>query len=172
VNKTRKVTLLLSKQKIIALGIMLLVTLSVQADSLLPEIPKAKRKYSEKTLCVEPVEEMRKNHMDYIMHQRDDTMRQGIRTSKHSLKECIDCHNAPADDGKVASIESEEHFCSSCHTYAGVSIDCFSCHNDKPANTQYRHGLSSDKMPHHKFSDDSVTADMLEKLAAAKEPQQ
>ena len=164
--------MLLSKQKLIATCTALLITLSVQAEGLLPDVPKAKRKYSEKTLCVEPKDDMRRNHMNYIMHQRDDTLRKGIRTSKHSLKECIDCHNAPADDGKVASIETKEHFCKSCHTYAAVSIDCFDCHNDKPANTQYRHSLSSEKMPHHKFSSKSVTPETLEQLAATKERQQ
>ena len=164
--------MLLSKQKLIAIGTALLISLSAQADGLLPDVPKAKRKYSEKTLCVEPKEDMRKNHMNYILHQRDDTLRSGIRTSKHSLKECIDCHNAPANDNKVASVETKEHFCSSCHTYAAVSIDCFDCHNDKPANTEYRHSLSSKNMPHHEFSAQSVTPETLEQLAATKEPQQ
>jgi len=165
--------LLLLRQRLIALATTLLVSFSVQAEGLLPDIPKATRKYSEKTQCVEPKEEMRINHMNYIMHQRDETSRKGIRTSKHSLKECIDCHNAPSkEDGKVASVQTEEHFCSACHTYAAVSIDCFSCHNDKPANTQYRHSLSGKEMIHHKFSAQSITPETLEQLAATKERQQ
>ena len=32
------------------------------------------------------------NHMDMLKHQRDLTMHEGIRTTKHSLKECIECH--------------------------------------------------------------------------------
>jgi len=159
--------LLLSKQKLIVVAAALLLSLSVQAGSLLPDIPKAKRKYSEKTLCVKAKGDMRNNHMRYIMHQRDETLRKGIRTTQFSLKECIDCHNAPAEDGKVASAETSEHFCSSCHTYAAVSIDCFSCHNDKPANTQYRHSLSGKKMPPHgKFADKDVDAETLKRLAA------
>lgn len=74
--------------------------------------------------CVEPTEDMRRNHMNYILHQRDETMHRGIRTSKHSLKECINCHADP----KTNSVLGPEGFCESCHTYAAVSMDCFSCH--------------------------------------------
>jgi len=81
--------------------------------------------------------------MNYIKHQRDDTMRSGIRSTKHSLKECIGCHNAPADDNKVASVETKQHFCNACHSYAAVKIDCFDCHNDKPPNAEYRHETSN-----------------------------
>ena len=42
--------------------------------------------------CVEPTAEMRKYHMDYMLHQRDETMYDGIRTKQHSLKACINCH--------------------------------------------------------------------------------
>lgn len=153
--------MLLSKQKLFALGVALLLPLSAQADSLLPDIPKAKRKYSETTLCVEPKDEMRKNHMNYIMHQRDETLRKGVRTTQHSLKECIGCHNAPADDGKVASVETSEHFCSSCHSYTAVNVDCFSCHNDKPDNTEYRHSSSN-----------NVNTETLDRLAARGESEQ
>jgi len=77
--------------------------------------------------CVEPTEDMRRYHMKYILHQRDKTMHQGIRTSKHSFKNCVDCHADPATN----SVLGQEGFCSSCHEYASVKIDCFSCHTDK-----------------------------------------
>ena len=160
-------------RKIFASGVAIVLPLAVYAESLLPAIPKAKKNYDDQTLCVEPVDEMRKNHMQYIMHQRDDTMRRGIRTSKHSLKECIDCHNAPAEDGKVASIETDEHFCAACHNYAAVKIDCFTCHSDKPVNTQYRHALSGKDQPHHKnFAQQEINAGTLELLTANRERQQ
>lgn len=133
----------------IALAAALVLPVMAQAESLLPELPKAKKKYNEETLCVEPIADMRKDHMSMILHQRDKTLRQGVRTRQHSLKECIDCHNAPADDGKVARAEENEHFCNTCHTYAAVKIDCFSCHSDKPENTQYRHKLSAADIPLH-----------------------
>ncbi|GAB4507021.1 MAG: hypothetical protein Tsb0026_00740 [Sulfuricaulis sp.] len=77
--------------------------------------------------CVEPTEDMRRNHMKYILHQRDKTMHQGIRTTQHSLKNCVDCHADPATN----SVLGQDGFCSSCHQYASVKIDCFSCHTDK-----------------------------------------
>src|SRR3989344_8540442 len=75
--------------------------------------------------CVEDTEYMRRNHMKVILHQRDETMYQGIRTQKHSLKNCIDCHADP----KTNSVLGKDGFCESCHRYAAVQIDCFSCHN-------------------------------------------
>lgn len=77
--------------------------------------------------CVEPTADMRRNHMKYILHQRDRTMHQGIRTSRHSLKNCVNCHADP----KTESVLGPEGFCASCHAYASVKIDCFSCHTDK-----------------------------------------
>jgi len=75
--------------------------------------------------CVEPTEEMRRNHMEKILHQRDRTMHDGVRTTKHSLKNCIDCHADP----KTNSVLGKDGFCESCHRYVSVSIDCFSCHS-------------------------------------------
>jgi predicted CXXCH cytochrome family protein len=74
---------------------------------------------------------MRRNHMDLLKHQRDDTLRGGVRiTAKHSLKACIDCH-ASQTTGSVAA--SQTNFCVSCHSYAAVKIDCFECHATQPA---------------------------------------
>ena len=97
-----------------------------------PEPPKAVRQFSETQACVEPIADMRKYHMEYILHQRDKTVHEGIRTRKHSFEECINCHVAPREDGSYPQIGSSDHFCSSCHTYAAVKIDCFQCHNDNP----------------------------------------
>jgi len=77
--------------------------------------------------CVEDTEYMRRNHMETILHQRDETVHEGIRTKKHSLKNCINCHADP----KTNSVLGENGFCESCHEYASVSIDCFSCHSNK-----------------------------------------
>jgi hypothetical protein len=164
---------LLSFQKIISIGVALLLPLAVYADSLLPKLPKAKKNYNDQTLCVESVDEMRSNHMNHILHQRNETLREGDRTGQHSLKECIECHNAPADDGKVASAETSEHFCSSCHTYTAVSIDCFSCHSDKPENTQYRHSLSEMKMPQQQlFAAQQLNTETVQTLTDKGEGQQ
>jgi hypothetical protein len=75
--------------------------------------------------CVEPVEVMRRDHMKLILHQRDMTMHQGIRTSKYSLKNCVDCHA----DAKTGSVLGKDGFCESCHRYSAVKLDCFECHS-------------------------------------------
>jgi len=74
--------------------------------------------------CVAPTDEMRRNHMTMLLHQRDGTMRQGLREPRFSLKNCIDCHASR----KTGSVLGKDGFCSSCHLYASVSIDCFECH--------------------------------------------
>jgi hypothetical protein len=76
---------------------------------------------------VEPTDVMRRDHMKFIQHQRDETMHKGIRTSKHSLKNCVECHADP----KTGSVLGKDGFCATCHQYAAVTIDCFSCHTDK-----------------------------------------
>ena len=104
-------------------------------------IPKAQRRFSEQQACVEPIEEMRVNHMEYILDQRDETVHEGIRTRQYSLVECINCHVSDAPDAPRA--DSEKHFCNSCHTFASVSIDCFQCHADRPVKSNF-HSLSRD----------------------------
>jgi hypothetical protein len=60
---------------------------------------------------------------------------EGIRTRQYSLQECINCHVSDAED--APRVDNEEHFCSSCHTYAAVSIDCFQCHADRPVKSRF-----------------------------------
>ena len=79
--------------------------------------------------CVAPVEEMRRDHMKMLLHQRDRTMRQGVRAPRFSLKGCVDCHASQ----KTGSVLGKEGFCSSCHEYAAVKIDCFECHTPQRA---------------------------------------
>ena len=74
--------------------------------------------------CVAPTAEMRRDHMDMLLHQRDRTMRQGLREPRFSLKNCVDCHAAR----ETGSVLGKEGFCSSCHEYAAVKMDCFECH--------------------------------------------
>jgi len=77
--------------------------------------------------CVEPTDVIRREHSYFLLHQRDSTLREGVRSKKHSLKNCVNCHADPKTD----SVLGKEGFCSSCHSYAAVNIDCFSCHTDK-----------------------------------------
>ena len=74
--------------------------------------------------CVAPVADMRRNHMQMLFHQRDRTLRQGVREPRFSLKGCVECH-AGRESGSVLG---KDGFCSSCHSYASVKIDCFECH--------------------------------------------
>ncbi len=82
--------------------------------------------------CVEPVEIMRKDHIKFLLHKRDETMREGIRTKKYSLKECVNCHANKDDEGKYIPVNAPGEFCSSCHTYTSIKLDCFECHATTP----------------------------------------
>jgi len=93
--------------------------------------------------CVEDTDFMRRNHMVLLKHHRDDTLRRGIRTTKHSLKGCVDCH-ASSKTGSVAS--SKEDFCMACHVYTGVKLDCWDCHATKPMKL-YRPAAASHSTP-------------------------
>ena len=81
--------------------------------------------------CVEPVEVMRRDHMKFLDHQRDATVIDGERGSKYSLVGCMDCHNPASESGEVIRHEDPRHFCTECHAYASVRIDCFQCHADR-----------------------------------------
>ncbi len=80
------------------------------------------------TQCVAPAEEMRRNHMEMLKHQRKLTLREGVRGSKVSLNGCIECH-ASKKTGSV--IGSDENFCQACHAFAAVKLDCWDCHQPK-----------------------------------------
>ena len=82
--------------------------------------------------CVEDIDFMRRNHMSLLEHQRDETMKEGIRGKPYSLKECISCHVVNGPDANPVTVSSPQHFCRSCHDYAAVSIDCFQCHASRP----------------------------------------
>jgi len=114
-----------------ALGLMLSFGVGPMAQAAgrvpLPSITEGKGKE-----CVQPEADMRRNHMKYILHQRDDTMHRGIRTEKYSLKECVECHAKQDKTGEFVPINAPGQFCQSCHRYASVSIDCFECHATKP----------------------------------------
>lgn len=79
--------------------------------------------------CVADPASMRRNHMDLLKHQRNDTVREGVRGARFSLNGCIQCH-VSRQTGSVA--RGETNFCVSCHAYAAVKIDCFECHTSKP----------------------------------------
>ena len=104
--------------------------------------------------CVEDPEWMRSHHFETVLNHRDETVLKGIRTTEHSLKNCIECHITPNAQGEYARYSnSEEHFCASCHEYAAVAIDCFQCHADRPESA-IRESIKNKKKgghanPHH-----------------------
>lgn len=79
--------------------------------------------------CVQDTDYMRRNHMVLLKHQRNDTMRKGIRTTQFSLKNCIDCHASTKNNSVIGT---NDNFCQGCHSYAAVKLDCFECHSSKP----------------------------------------
>ena len=103
---------------------LLLSTGDAVADVVTPEVPMGRG-----AQCVEPIEIMRRDHFEFIKHQRDQTVYHGIRGSKHSLAGCIDCHASKGTEGEFLPINAEGQFC---QTYAAVKIDCFTCHATVP----------------------------------------
>ncbi len=87
------------------------------------------------TQCVEPTDTMRRYHMDYLLHQRDETVHRGIRGTKYALKDCVECHATPDPRPEVRAL-TLYGFCKECHDYAAVSIDCFGCHTPVSASSE------------------------------------
>lgn len=97
--------------------------------------------------CVEPAPQMRASHMDLLQAWRDQAVRSGIRIYvatdgrqyEISLQNtCLRCHSG--GDPRAGSSQEggaqnatpsrwrEPQFCTTCHSYAGVTTDCWSCH--------------------------------------------
>ena len=96
------------------------------------KIAKAVKKFDTEEQMIAHKADMRKNHMDRLLHKRDQTMHEGIRTPKYSLKKCIDCHVPAPTENKTVTHKDSEHFCVTCHEYVSVQIDCFQCHASHP----------------------------------------
>jgi predicted CXXCH cytochrome family protein len=85
--------------------------------------------------CVAPTDVMRRDHMDLLDHQRDETVIDGVRSNPYSLVDCVNCHASHDDQGQAIRIDAEGQFCQACHAYAAVKIDCFTCHAALPEET-------------------------------------
>ena len=92
--------------------------------------------------CVEPVAVMRRDHMKYLLHQRDTTVLDGERAKKYSLVGCIDCHNPAKANEEIVRYEDPQHFCAGCHNYASVKLDCFECHADRGLSSSQQSNLT------------------------------
>ena len=99
-----------------------------------PGIPMPAIARAEGGKCVENTDFMRRNHMDLLKHQRDETMLEGVRGKPYSLKDCLDCHVVSGPDAVPVTALNPQHFCRSCHDYAAVNIDCFQCHASRPGD--------------------------------------
>jgi hypothetical protein len=115
----------LSRSLLAVSMLALLVATPLRASPTAPVVEPA----TPGTKCVADPAFMRRNHMTLLKHQRDDTVHAGVRSAPYSLKECVSCH-ASKTTGSVAAASTD--FCSSCHAYAAVKIDCFECHASKP----------------------------------------
>ena len=99
------------------------------SDAAGPKIPRGKG-----AACVADTDFMRRNHPELLNHQRDDTVRRGVRKGKFSLRECVACHAVPGPKKTPVKFSDPKHFCRVCHDYTAVRIDCFECHASRPGN--------------------------------------
>lgn len=76
--------------------------------------------------CIESKEYMREFHMQLLKDWRDSAVRDGVRTytardgKQYNISltdTCLKCHSNKAD------------FCDRCHNFAGITPNCYSCHN-------------------------------------------
>jgi len=123
-------------------------------------LPKPAHGKGEK--CVADTGWMRRYHMTALMHQRDETVHEGIQTKRFSLKGCIECHAVKGADGKPVTIASPKHFCRTCHDYAAVRIDCFDCHASRPETEGVATGEAAPE--HASRTDAAVLAQYLRSL--------
>ena len=109
---------------------LVLLTAMAQAQTAASRTPKPVIEAARAgTQCIADPATMRRDHPAMLEHQRDLTVRGGVRGAKASLKGCIDCHASPV----TASVaKTDTNFCVSCHVYTAVRIDCFECHAARP----------------------------------------
>ena len=121
--------------------------------------------------CVAPTAEIRRNHMDYLKHDRDKTVHLGVRTTQYSLADCVGCHAEKRDAGSYEPINSEGQFCAGCHNYVAVNITCFQCHRTTPetdgaAGTALQSDLKSLARLRSQTAPVSLGSDELKRLHA------
>ena len=114
---------------LVALGASL-ASAVLAAEAAASRVPKPSVVVSAPGKCVEDTAFMVRNHMELLKHHRERTVREGVRTTQHSLANCVNCHASPVT-GRVTG--TQDAFCESCHRYAAVKLDCFECHSDRAA---------------------------------------
>jgi hypothetical protein len=128
----------------VAIGLIwLLAAQSVRADDAKRYVKPGSRAAGT-AACVEPTDIMRRNHMELIKHQRDATVHSGIRSTRHSLAGCIDCHVSRDSDGHAVAVNADHQFCNACHAFAAVDVNCFGCHAAIPRGGPLSEAASGD----------------------------
>lgn len=121
-------------------GAIALLSMGAQSESAVTQGSRA----ATMDACVAPTAEMRRNHMDYLKHDRVQSVREGVRDTKNSLVGCVDCHASKDDSGNYKSIVAEGEFCQSCHSYVAVQPACFQCHRKTPHQGHAALGMNQD----------------------------
>ncbi|MCW2306289.1 hypothetical protein [Rhodobium gokarnense] len=117
---------------VVALAAMVVLVAAGATGARAGDVPVPEPAKGAGEACVADTAFMRRYHMQMLVHQRRDTVHEGIRTEQFSLKGCIECHQVKGEDGAAVKVSDSRHFCRSCHDYAAVSIDCFECHASVP----------------------------------------
>jgi len=156
-------------KRLLALGMVVLTTaaLAWAGSDAQPRASGAPKPVITKAVkgeqCVEETDTMRRDHMKLLDGHRDKAVLEGVRTKKHSLKECINCH-ASETTGSVAA--AKDDFCVSCHSYAAVKIDCFDCHSTKPQGSVAMHSLNAETAHYkHKLAAQAESKVSAEEMA-------
>jgi len=63
---------------------------------------------------------------------REQIVRHASGNPADRLTRCVACHVQKNAAGQAIPINGHGQFCSSCHVYAGVHVDCFACHAAVP----------------------------------------
>jgi len=92
-----------------AMALLAIPSMPVVAGVDLPKLEHAKG-----DKCVDEGGYIRRHHPELLKHHRDETMRKGIRTTKYSLKKCVECH-AGSKTGSVAGIAMPRNRASAPH---------------------------------------------------------
>jgi hypothetical protein len=120
------------KKWVVLLSAIVVLLLSTAVMSESSVVTKGSKAEGMDSCIIESTDMMRRNHMEYLKHDRVATVRDGVRDTKASLAECVDCHAAKDEHGESIPVNAEGQFCESCHHYTAVSVSCFQCHRTVP----------------------------------------
>lgn len=125
----------------LSLLMMALNMASLAHDNYYQGQSKAKTMIAEGKIFHQSIDLIRKMHPEFLLHKRDKTLREGVRSDEDSLKGCVHCHASENQNNELSQnpyhpINDPDQFCSICHQKVAVSIDCFACHRATPELTE------------------------------------